>query len=527
MSIDLITEIVQELNAGTGFRDMVEAVHLRLRDRIPCNRMAVALFDPLRDRLTLHACRSDGPVLLREGYGAPVKGSTLEALLKTGEARILNDLEAYLEANPGSESTRLIVREGFRSSLSLPLIARGRPIGVLFFSSRNAGAYNAEHVELCRLVAGHISVALERSLLSEELRSSKEYLENILENSADAIIVTDRADRILSWNRGAERMLGWRADEMIGRLADSLLPADRRASGEPGRIREIVDREGFLAGHETECLARDGRRLQVNLTMTAIRSRDGAIIGRSSILRDLTHQLEMQEELVRTRSLATLGEMAASVAHEIKNPLAGISGAIQVIAGALDANDPRREIMGEVIAQVRRLDRTVRDLLVFARPWKPELQPVDLVDLLERAAVLLRQEPRMKEIAIRLEGPESVRLEADPGLLQEVLVNLVHNAADAMPSGGLIRLVAGAENGCATLHVVDDGTGIPPEVREKLFRPFFTTKTRGTGLGLAISKKIVDAHGGRMEIGGVPGKGTDVGITLPKEPGHGAPRTDR
>ena len=517
MSSDIFNEIVQDLNAGRGFQDIFDSIYARMRGVLPCGRMAVSIYDPARDLLTLHACRSDGPTVLNVGYSARLGGSSLEPLLRTGEPRIIPDLEEYLREHPGSEATRLIVREGMLSSLSLPLIAHGNPFGVLFFSSRERNAYTREHATFTRTLAGHLSVALERSLLLEELRSSKERLESILENSVDAILTVDQAGLVRSWNRGAERMFGWPASEIIGQSVDILVPEELRAAGELKKIREIVEREGFLQGLETMRFSRDGRRLAVNITSSVIRDKSGKITGRCSIVRDMTKVKRLQSDLVRTQSLAVVGELAATVAHEIKNPLAGISGAIQVIADAIPAKDPRREIVAEILAQVRRLDETVRDLLVFARPWIPEPQPVDLVEIIGRVTSIVKQQDRMASISMRCEGPPSLLLSADPRLLQEVLFNIFQNAVDAMPRGGQIRVDVDGPSDSAVVRVRDTGIGIAPEHQARLFSPFFTTKTRGTGLGLAISKRMIEAHGGRLEIESELGKGTEVRITLPRE----------
>jgi signal transduction histidine kinase len=212
-----------------------------------------------------------------------------------------------------------------------------------------------------------------------------------------------------------------------------------------------------------------------------------------------------------------VGELAATVAHEIKNPLAGISGAIQVIADAIPATDPRREIVSEILAQVRRLDETVRDLLVFARPWTPEPQTTDLIELLGRVTRILKQQERMSTIALHCETPPSLVLSADPRLLQEVFFNILQNAVDALPRGGEIRVDIQETPGMAVIRVRDTGCGISPDHIPRLFSPFFTTKTRGTGLGLAISKRMIEAHGGRVEIDSELGKGTEVKISLPLE----------
>ena len=526
MNPEPLIQIVQDLNAGRSFREIFNSIYSRMSGLMPCNRLAVALYDASGDVLTIHACRSDRPMLLKEGFSAPLRGSSLESILRTGEPRIIGDLPAYLKANPRSETTRVIVSEGMLSSLSVPLIARGNPFGVLFFSSTSLNAFTADHASFTRLLASHISVALERSLLIEEVRSSKEYMENILENSADAIVIIDMDDRIRSWNRGAERIFGYSAAEIVGKGFDVLLPEDMKAKGELDTIRRTVEREGFITGLETTRIDRDGRRLTLQVSSSAIRDRTGKIIGRSAILRDVTREKHLQADLIRTQSLAAVGELAATVAHEIKNPLAGISGAIQVIADAIPPGDHRREIVPEILAQVSRLDDTVRDLLIFARPWTPELQPTDFVDVVDRVVRIVERQDKAVGVKIRRELPATLTLAADPRLLQEVLFNILQNAVDAMPRGGTIRMVMSEPAGEVLLRIIDTGIGIAPEHQARLFAPFFTTKTRGTGLGLAISKRMVEAHGGRLEIDSRHGKGTEVRISLPRQvpvmPGPGS-----
>jgi PAS domain S-box-containing protein len=515
MPDDLFTEIVLDLNAGRTFQEILESIYGRMRSTLPCNRIGISLYDAARDTLTAYAVKSDGEVLLAAGYSSTLKGSSLEPLLRSGTPRVIPDLEAHFREHPGSESTGLIVREGMLSSLSLPLIARGRPFGVLFISSRARNSFTDAHVAFTGRLAGHISVALERSLLIEEHRANKQYMESILENSADAIVIVDQADLIRSWNRAAERLFGWPAKEIIGESVEILIPEELREAGELKRIRAAVERAGYLQDFETVRVDRDGKRLAMSITSSAIRDAQGRIVGRSAILRDLTRMKKLQSDLVRSQSLASVGELAATVAHEIKNPLAGISGAIQVIADAIPVTDSRREIVAEILAQVRRLDETVRDLLVFARPWTPEMQSVDLVELVGRVTRLLSHADRIPAVLFRIETPPSASVTADPRLLQEVLFNVLQNALDASPGGGEVRVVVEERAGEAILRIIDSGTGITPAHMQRLFSPFFTTKTRGTGLGLAISKRMVEAHGGRIDIDSVPGKGTEVRITLP------------
>lgn len=511
----LIQGITLRINLGSTLEEVTNHIYEVLREHLPCNRVAVAVVDPGGERLSIVAVRSDGPMVLGRGYSGPVTGSSLEPLLREGRTRVINDLEEHLRLKPESESTRLIVKEGMRSSLTLPLLIEGAPVGVMFFSSRQPGAYHAGHEELMRAIVGHVAIAVEKSRLGEALREKTEYLENILQNSADAIAVVDAQDRFRTWNEGARRIFGYEADEVLGREYTLLIPPEDRDEAAERGIREHVERQGFIKDHECTRLTKDGRRITVSLTATLLRDRKGRIIGRSSIVRDITHIRKLQEELIRSQSLAAVGELAATVAHEIKNPLAGLSGAIQILQEEIPASSPRRGIVGELMGQIQRLDNTVRDLLTFARPAIPSKQDLPLREAFQRTWTLLSQQPAASGIKFSIEGADGVGVKADPGMFQEVWLNLFQNAIESMPRGGelSVRVLVGP---AVRIEVRDSGTGVDSRNLARLFNPFFSTKTRGTGLGLAITRKIIEAHGGKVHMESVPGAGSTVFVEMPR-----------
>jgi len=233
-------------------------------------------------------------------------------------------------------------------------------------------------------------------------------------------------------------------------------------------------------------------------------------------------QLERQavrERLSEAEHLARIGHLAASLAHEIKNPLAGISGAIQVIRDSMKPGEPHRPILDEVLRQVARLDGTVKDLLVYARPKPPRLRTCHLHDVIAHTIAALSQQPEMQHI--RLECPNSQKLPAivaDELQLEQLLTNLLLNAAQASQPGQTVRLVVTPRPDGVRLSVEDHGHGMDEEVRRRAMEPFFTTKARGTGLGLSICRKIVDMHGGTLTIHSAVGKGTQVIVDLPSRP---------
>jgi signal transduction histidine kinase len=242
-------------------------------------------------------------------------------------------------------------------------------------------------------------------------------------------------------------------------------------------------------------------------------------------------ELYQQRRLERAERLASLGELAASLAHEIKNPLAGIAGAVQVMAEEMPKSHPRKPIMQEVLSQVRRLDRTVRDLLAFARPGKPDVASYDIHQILDRVLLLLAEDPEAKRIrVVRDYQPDVPPLEVDGKQLGQVFLNLILNAIQAMPGGGQATLQTrlreagetrgngrAAEGALVEVDVSDTGPGIPAQVLHDLFKPFVSTKHRGTGLGLSVSRRIVEDHGGWIEVESLEGQGATFRVCLPVE----------
>ena len=234
----------------------------------------------------------------------------------------------------------------------------------------------------------------------------------------------------------------------------------------------------------------------------------GTGLGLSTVKRLVEAQLREQAALVR------LGEMAAVIAHEVKNPLAAVRGAIQVIGKRLPADGREASVITDIIARIDALNQLVRDLLLFARPPRPNPTPVDLAGLLSVTARLISEDAACRDIRVVVSG-SCPSIMADVELLKIVFLNLFLNSAHAMRHEGAIRVSLAAEDASCRIAVIDSGPGIPPEVRARLFTPFVTTKSRGTGLGLSTVKRLVEAHGGEIRVDCPSEGGTTVVISLP------------
>lgn len=348
----------------------------------------------------------------------------------------------------------------------------------------------------------------DRKHTEEELRRAAA----IIESSDDAIIGKTLDGDITTWSAGAARIYGWTSEEIRGQPVTRILPADRK--DEFRRLLERIARGEHVAHFETRRLRRDGFEFDVSLTLSPVRDDSGKIVGASAVERDVSEERRAQAALREQAALARLGEMAAIVAHEVKNPLAGIGGALQIIRERLPAENSDRQIITEILARLDGLNTLVRDLLVFSHPRAPQLAPMPIVPLLAEVAAELRRDPALRELRIEIEG-DSPPIRGDLELLRSVFFNLAMNGAQAAGRKGTVRVAVASREGTCEVRVTDTGPGIREEVRGKIFDPFFTTKHRGSGLGLPVVKRVVEAHGGEISVTCPPEGGTVAAVRLP------------
>jgi PAS domain S-box-containing protein len=260
--------------------------------------------------------------------------------------------------------------------------------------------------------------------------------------------------------------------------------------------------------------AKDGSLYWVDTTIVPFLDGGGKPYQYTAIRYEVTGRKKSEEQLREQAALTRLGEMAAVVAHEVKNPIAGIRGALQVILSRMPADQRDRAIVVEIIGRLDSLGDIVRDLLLYARPAPPKQELVDIKSLIESTGSLLRRDPSLSEVTLEVKG-ESRPVQGDAEQLRVMFQNLIINAAQAMGGRGAIHVDLACAPSTCEIAIRDHGPGMPPDVLAKAFDAFFTTKHRGTGLGLAIARRVVEAHGGRIDIDSRPGNGTTVSVTLP------------
>jgi PAS domain S-box-containing protein len=351
-----------------------------------------------------------------------------------------------------------------------------------------------------------------------EIGLNKQLLLTIMQEiSRDAVLSLDAEGRITNWNQGAEQLLGYTPEEVMGRHFRFLVPQDLIERGELDRLVDETELHGFLRDYETRRITRAGSEIHVSLTRLRQLDPDGNLLGATAILRDITRRKQMEEELINTKTLAAIGEFAARIAHEVKNPLTGMSSALSLISSSIAGNHAHAPIFEEIQRQVRRIDRVLDDLLTFARHRPVDRQQVDLVQLLEKVLDLLKAGGDLDRITIKRYLPEEALVYADPTMLEDSFFNLLQNATQSMQTQGRGLLTLAVKPGPrgVAITISDDGPGIPADILTTIFDPFFTTKVRGTGLGLPITRKHIEAHGGRLRVRSAPGKVTTFEILLP------------
>jgi len=371
----------------------------------------------------------------------------------------------------------------------------------------------------------------------QALEASRHRIAGIVDSAMDAIIGIDATQRIVHFNRAAERIFGRRSQDVIGEPLDLLIPAYLRERHAAHVARFATSGEGprRMAEHgEALGLRANGEEFPIEASISRIEA-DGGEGGLTVVLHDVSARRRVEEERreaeqrARTaEELAAVGTLTAGIAHDVGTPMNVILGYAEMLERSLEI--PRNRERAAIIAeQVRRVRDLVRTLLDMARPRHAQPVPVDLASILERSLTFFQEKLRHRGIEVehRFEAVPTVM--GDPDRLQQVFLNLLVNAADAMPDGGQLRVTLEASGGgSVAVRIRDTGVGIAPEDLGRIFEAFYTTKERGrgSGLGLVVARGIVLDHGGSIDVASEPGKGTEFVIVLPHA-GDGAPAAAR
>jgi two-component system sensor histidine kinase PilS (NtrC family) len=376
---------------------------------------------------------------------------------------------------------------------------------------------------------GFFAVALLTSYLAHDVARAERALEEKSEDLADlqvmhrdiiqsihsGLITTDLDGVITLVNQAGLGILGKPESELVGRpIQGSGLFSSRQW----GELTAASEQRGKLRS-EVELARTDGETGYVGFSISQLTEADSRHSGYIVIFQDLTHWRRLREELRLKDRMAAVGELAAGLAHEIGNPLAAISGSVQMLSGAAGNDPSQRRLLDILLKESQRLDRTIKGFLRFARPRERSSTPFDVARLLAENCELLRNSEEVSErhrVEVDLQPP-SVHLMGDPDQVSQIFWNLARNSLRAMPDGGTLGVVGRVDDGCYRFQVIDTGRGMSEEQRSNLFHPFRSFFDGGTGIGMAIVYRIVQDHGGSLHVDSRPGNGTTITVELPRD----------
>jgi len=358
--------------------------------------------------------------------------------------------------------------------------------------------------------------------LTQQLEDVKNFTESIIQSIGSGIIITEMNDSITYINRAGERMLGYSKEEVLGRPL-SIFGLKEKQSAIPSFLNNPDDldtrKEGWM-------IKRDHTEFPVGFTVNNHLSIRGEKIGKIVVFRDLTNVYKIQEEILRMDRLVSLGKLASGIAHELRNPLAGIKTTAQALGEEMNGDDSKREYLHRITKEIDRLNDLLKTFFSFAKPQNLNLVHCHVKDIINEIIPFLIKEIADKGIRFsETYHPQLPKVEVDKTQMHQVFLNLFLNAIQAMPNGGELRIEAnpvisrsstGSQQNFIKVVISDSGRGIPPQIVHKIFDPFFTTKSRGIGLGLSITYQIIKKHGGTIKVDSQWERGTSFVINLPE-----------
>jgi len=348
-----------------------------------------------------------------------------------------------------------------------------------------------------------------------EATRAKTYLSLILENMSSGVAVVDKKGAITHFNKVAGEITGFSPDDALGKSCQLLLDDPEKPELS---LLTTLKTEKPINKKEKILLCKSGDKKPVLFSTSIILDEKEELLGAVEIFEDLTELKTLQEEVRRHQTLVELGEMAASIAHEIRNPLGGIGGFATLLERDLAGDEAKLKLLRRIIKGINELHKLTSDVLIYTRKMEPNIVSVNLKNALQEAISLIKMEAEEANVKIEYLYPkENIEVEIDIDLLKRMMLNLMKNAVHAMPQGGKLTI----DLSWQLLHnrfkvtVKDDGLGIEKDNLDKIFNPFFTTSSKGTGLGLAMVRRMVEAHKGSISVKSEIGQGTEFNITLP------------
>jgi PAS domain S-box-containing protein len=509
-----LKEIIYNINkiVSSGLvPDIFKALSTELRAVIDFDRISIASLDEEKRNFEIFSLTPDyDHKEVKEGDYFLMKGSLLERVFSNGRPSIVEDTRQ-------SEfwSDYILLKEGIRSRLAFPLKYKGIVIGSINFGSINVNNFSERHFGVLEQIAPQIAIAIENTRLFTKTKESERKYRDLYDNAPDMYITSNENGIILDCNRTGAKMLGYSKEELIGKSILRFQTEKARAA-----MRNLMhERFGGVQvkGLELQLVRKDGSPIDVSLNDNYVYDSSGKVIAVRSVYRDISEKKKLERQLLESEKLASTGRLVASVAHEINNPLEGIINYLDLLSGEFDNGDEKKVYVDLIREGFNRIANIVRQLLKSHRNTQKERTKNDVNVLIKNVMKLLGNNLSQNNIRTSLALTSNPpHINCDPNQLEQVFINVILNAIDAMPSGGSIRIKTWASDGNFQVEVTDTGCGIAEEDLPNIFEPFFSTKKgAGTGLGLWVSYNIITAHNGSIGVISQQGKETTLSISLP------------
>ena len=510
------SKIAQSFN----LREVIEAVLYSSIEAVAAEAASVLLLDAEKKNFRFYGVEGPAkPVLLDITF--PVDQGLAGYVFQTQKSAIFNEVQhdprfyGKVDSVSGFQTKNLV---------AIPLVAGNEKVGVLEVLNKAGGEpfYEDDRL-LLESIAEEIAFAIrnanvceEKQTLSAEIQRMLEFQTKLIQTSNDGIIANDRQGNVIIFNEGAARVLGYQNDEVIGTIKVSQLYPPGIAKA----VKEKIDAPeyggpGRLIHYETVVRSKTGEHIPVELSASLIYGHDREVTT-VGFFRDLRERHQLQEKLLQSERLAALGQMAAHISHEVKNPLVVIGGMARQVLKAVGEDAPKSaEKLRIIVEEIRRLEEFLAEVGSFAKLSEPKKCPIDLNSLLREMCLNLEASLQENRITLTVNlDPNLPQVLFDPLLLRQVLLNIAKNGIEAMPAGGTLTFTSGRDDDRMLVRISDSGEGIAPEIMDKIFQPFYSTKPKGSGLGLAISQTIVKAHQGEIRVESEPHRGTGVTVFL-------------
>ena len=514
LELTALYEFSRQISSAASLEDALDSILAMVAGTVDCDESFIYTLDHERGVAVVRASRFRGepkPTPPEE----PLEGSSVISwAIKERKALVSPDISRDPKFAEVAER-----RPHVRSMMSIPLIVQDEVVGVLSVHSESPNQYSEDEVRVLSIIASQ-GAAIYKEL--EALSALTSYTDNILSSIAAGVVTLDSDGVVLTWNRSAERIAGLKAERVVGLDYEDVLAKLPITEPDKQTIREAI--EGVFEtgrtyqGYKLRFHPRNRTDVFINMSISLLQNSAGEQLGLVLIFEDISREIRMEEEFRRMGELAAVGQLAASIAHELRNPLSSIKGAAQFLQKEYEDHSSIVEFLSIIIEEVNGLNKLTTEFLDFARPVRLELKRVSINAVVQKTLQLMSVHITDNNVVVKeLLSSSLPTIEADPQQLEQVLKNIFINALQAMPDGGVLTVETGsAASGGVWVSVTDTGIGIPPDKIDRIFEPFVTTKTKGTGLGLSVVRKIVENHGGTIEVVSEVGKGSTFKIILPK-----------